>query len=425
MTVNPGVNLTDLNARVLAACAKLALLTEVPGTITRPYLCPTTRDVHAFLRGWAEELGLSVRVDAVGNLRARREGPTPDAPTLYVGSHIDTVPDAGAFDGMLGVLLAYALAEAVQGHALPFALELLAFSEEEGVRYGVPFIGSRALTGTADAMLELKDADGRSAADAIRAFGLDPDDLPDARVQGQPVEGQLVQSRALGFLEFHIEQGPVLQAAGAAVGVVTAIAGQNRVLLDFKGRASHAGTTPMGHRRDALAAAARFVVAAEDMARGTPGLVATVGVMQARPGAINIVPGDVHCTLDIRHEHDAVRLEKLPALLAEAERFATERGVTLTVTPKMEEPATPMDAGFQALLHRAADAEGLVHPELVSGAGHDAMVMATIMPAAMLFIRSPNELSHHPDEMVNPEDVEAALRVGVRFVEGLAQDVSA
>lgn len=415
MTVNPGVDLSELNVRVLAACTELAQLTEVPGTTTRPYLCPSTRDVHAFLFAWAQRLGLDVRVDAVGNVRARREGPTPDAPTLYVGSHIDTVPDAGAFDGVLGVLLAYALAEAVQGQDLPFALELMAFSEEEGVRYGVPFIGSRALTGTADAMLGLTDADGLTVADAIHAFGLNPDHLPDARVQGQ----------SLGFLEFHIEQGPVLQAAGAAVGVVTAIAGQNRVLLDFTGRASHAGTTPMNHRKDALAAAARFVVAAEDMARATPGLVATVGVMQARPGAINIVPGSVHCTLDIRHEHDAVRLEKLPLLLADAERFATERGVTLTVTPKMEESATPMDAGFQALLHRAADAGGLPHPELVSGAGHDAMILGTVMPAAMLFIRSPNALSHHPDEMVNADDVEAALRVGVRFVELLAQEVGA
>nr|WP_295818851.1 allantoate amidohydrolase [uncultured Deinococcus sp.] len=415
MTVNPSVNLSELNARVLTACAELSRLTEVPGETTRPYLCPSTRDVHAFLFAWAARLDLSVRVDAVGNLRARREGPTPDAPTLYVGSHIDTVPNAGAFDGMLGVLLAYALAEAVQGQALPFALELLAFSEEEGVRYGVPFIGSRALTGTADAMLDLRDAQGQTVAEAIHAFGLNPDHVPDARVQGESV----------GFLEFHIEQGPVLQAAGAAVGVVSAIAGQNRVLLDFVGRASHAGTTPMLHRRDALAAAAHFVVAAEDRARHTPGLVATVGVMQARPGAINIVPGDVHCTLDIRHERDAARLDALPALLDDAHRFAAERGVTLTVTPKMEEPATPMDAGFRALLHRAAEAEGLAHPELVSGAGHDAMVMATVMPAAMLFIRSPNALSHHPDEMVNADDVEAALRVGVRFVEELAQEVRA
>ncbi|GHF46038.1 allantoate deiminase [Deinococcus metalli] len=415
MTSNPGVTLSDLNARVLAACADLARLTEVPGTTTRPYLCPSTRDVHAFLFGWAARLGLSVRVDAVGNLRARREGPAPDAPTLYVGSHIDTVPNAGAFDGVLGVLLAFALAEAVQERPLPFALELVAFSEEEGVRYGVPFIGSRALTGTADDLLGLTDAEGQTVADAIMAFGLNPDHLPDARVHGQ----------SLGFLEFHIEQGPVLQAAGAALGVVSAIVGQNRVLLDFTGQASHAGTTPMAHRKDALAAAARFVVAAEELARSTPGLVATVGIMHARPGAINIVPGEVHCTLDLRHPDDAVRLEKLHGLLEGAQHFAAERGVTLTVSPMMGEDATPMDAGLRDLLHRAAGAEGAAHPELVSGAGHDAMILATVMPAAMLFIRSPNALSHHPDEMVNSDDVEAALRVGVRFLDVLAQEVGA
>ncbi|THF86332.1 allantoate amidohydrolase [Deinococcus sp. KSM4-11] len=405
--------MTELNARVLAACRELATLTEVPGETTRTYLCPTTRDVHAFLRAWADWLGLSTTVDAVGNLRSRRE--SAGARTLYVGSHIDTVPNAGAYDGMLGVLLAYALVEALGDRGLPFAIEVLAFSEEEGVRYGVPFIGSRALTGTVNEMLGLLDAEGQSVEDAIRAFGLSPDDLPAARVTGG----------ALGYVEVHIEQGPVLQAAGAAVGVVTAIAGQNRVLLDFRGRASHAGTTPMAHRRDALAAAAHFVVAVEDRARNTPGLVATVGVMQARPGAINIVPGDVHCTLDIRHERDAARLDALPALLDDAQRFAAERGVTVTVTPKMEERATPMDAGFQALLHHAADDEGLLHPELVSGAGHDAMVMGTVMPAAMLFVRSPNALSHHPDEMVNPEDVEAALRILLRFVERLALEVTA
>lgn len=415
MTANSRVNLSELNARVLDACRELAALTEVPGETTRPYLCPTTRDVHAFLRGWADRLGLSSRIDAVGNLRSRREGPTPDSPTLYLGSHIDTVPNAGAYDGILGVLLAYALAEAVRDQALPYALEVLAFSEEEGVRYGVPFIGSRALTGTAGPLLDLRDKDGLTVSDAIRAYGLNPDELPDAEIRGE----------SLGYLEFHIEQGPVLQAAGAGVGVVTAIAGQNRVLLDFTGQAAHAGTTPMTHRRDALAAAARFVVAAEDRARATPGLVATVGVMQARPGAINIVPGEVHCTLDIRHERDEVRRDALPLLLVDAERFAAERGVTVVITPKMEEAATPMDARSQGLLRQAAADLGLDAPDVLSGAGHDAMILSTRMPAAMLFLRSPNALSHHPDEMVNPQDVEAALRVGLRFLERLAQEARA
>ncbi len=404
-------DLTLLSRRALDACATLAAHTEVPGEITRTFLSAPSRDVTAFLTAWADELGLEVRVDAAGNLRARRAGPTPDAPTLFLGSHVDTVPDAGAFDGVLGVTLAFAVAEALRGEALPFALELLAFSEEEGVRFGVPFIGSRALTGTLEPLLTLRDARGVSVLDAIRAYGLDDAALPDAAVQGG----------ALGFLEFHIEQGPVLQAAGAAVGVVSAIVGQDRVLLDFTGQAAHAGTTPMGHRRDALAAAARFAVAAEELARATPGLVATVGVMTARPGAINVIPGAAHCTLDLRHEDDAVRAGALEALLSAARTFAEERGVTLDVTHKMAQPAIPMDAAFRDLLRGAAAQEGLLAPDLVSGAGHDAMILAETMPAAMLFLRSPNALSHHPDEMVNPEDVDAALRVGVAFVRALAR----
>ncbi|GGR56311.1 Zn-dependent hydrolase [Deinococcus seoulensis] len=402
--------IAGLAARARAACLDLARLTEVPGEITRTFLSPPTRDVTAYLSAWAAELGLSVRVDAAGNLRARREGPSPDAPTLYLGSHVDTVPDAGAFDGVLGVTLAFAVAGALRDTPLPFALELLAFSEEEGVRFGVPFIGSRALTGTLDPLLTLEDARGVSVRGALEGYGLDPAELPGARVSGPSV----------GFLEFHIEQGPVLQAAGASVGVVSAVAGQDRLLLDFVGQASHAGTTPMAHRRDALAAAARFAVAAEDLARSVPGLVATVGVMTARPGAINVIPGEAHCTLDIRHEHDPVRAGALNTLLEAAQGFAQERGVTLTVTHKMAQPAVPMAPAFRDGLRRAAAQVGQRAPDLVSGAGHDAMILADVMPAAMLFLRSPNALSHHPDEMAEPADVEAALRVGVAFVQDLA-----
>ncbi|MBZ9749911.1 allantoate amidohydrolase [Deinococcus sp. HMF7604] len=405
-------DLTALARRALLACADLARFTETPGEITRTFLCPPSRDVTAYLTAWAQALGLSVRGDAAGNLRARREGPGPDAPTLYLGSHVDTVPNAGAYDGVLGVTLAFAVAEALRDAPLPFALELLAFSEEEGVRYGVPFIGSRALVGTLDELLPLVDAQGISVAEALSTYGLDLTQLPEAAVTGQ----------SLGFLEFHIEQGPVLQAAGASLGIVTAIAGQSRLLLEWTGQAAHAGTTPMPHRRDALAAAARFVVAAEDRARTTPGLVATVGMLSAQPGAINVIPGSAQATLDIRHERDEVRQAALTALLADAHCLARERGVTLTVTEKMTQPAVPMDGELQTRLRRAAAEEGLSVPDLPSGAGHDAMILAGRMPAAMLFLRSPNALSHHPDETVMPEDVEAALRVGVRFVQGLAAD---
>ncbi|GGM08050.1 allantoate amidohydrolase [Deinococcus aerophilus] len=400
-----------LTRKIMDACAALACYTEVPGEINRPFLCPTTHQVHAYLIRWADGLGLQTRVDAAGNLRSRRAGPTPDAPTLYLGSHLDTVPNAGAYDGILGVVMGYAMLEALGDQTLPYAVEVLGFSEEEGVRYGVPFIGSRTLVGTVDEMLELRDAAGHSVREALSGYGLNVQDLGAARFR-RP---------ALGYLEIHAEQGPVLQDAGVSVGVVQGIAGQNRVLLDFVGQASHAGTTPMGLRRDALAAAARFAVAAEDLARATPGLVATVGVMTARPGAINVIPGEAHCTLDLRHAHDGVRLQALEQLLHTARAEAGARGVSVTITPKMEEPATPMSDTLRALLHRAAEAEGLPHPELVSGAGHDAMILAAHMPAAMLFVRSPNALSHHPDELVLPEDVADALRLSVRFLHLLAE----
>lgn len=409
-------DLSRLSRAALDLCAELATLTEVPGQTTRTYLCPSAAQVHTRLCAWADRLGMTTRLDAVGNLRSRLEGPR-GAPTLYLGSHLDTVPNAGAYDGILGVVLGYAAAEALQagGRPLPFSIEVLAFSEEEGVRYGVSFIGSRALVGTADELLDRLDKDGQSVREAIRAFGLDETELP----------GALAEANALGYLEVHIEQGPVLQDAGAAVGVVSSIVGQSRLTLDFTGQAAHAGTTPMTLRRDPLAAAARFMVAAEDTARATPGLVATVGMIEARPGAGNVIPGEVSLSLDIRHEFDAVRAEALAALLDTAGREAAARGVTLAVTPRMEESATPMDAGLRAGLHEAAAGLGLAAPELVSGAGHDAQILAARMPAAMLFVRSPNALSHHPDEMVDPEDVDAALAVVVRLIETLAGEARA
>ncbi|AAF10728.1 allantoate amidohydrolase [Deinococcus radiodurans] len=400
----------QLTRQVLDTCDALACHTEVPGEITRTYLCPTTRQVHEELRAWADRLGMTTRVDAVGNLRSRLESRAPGARTLYIGSHLDTVPNAGRYDGIIGVVFGYALVEALRERELPFHLEVLGFSEEEGVRYGVSFIGSRALVGTADELLTVSDRENQTVRDAIVGYGLNPDELPGAGAEDRP----------LGYLEIHIEQGPVLQDQGAAVGVVSAIVGQSRLTLHFTGRASHAGTTPMHLRRDALAAAARFIVGAEDLANRTPGLVATVGMIEAKPGAGNVIAGEVSCSLDIRHADDAVRAQSLQELLALAEREAAARQVACSVTPRMAEAAVPMAPSLRALLHQAAEEQGLTHPELVSGAGHDAQIMAQKMPAAMLFLRSPNALSHHPDEMAEPGDVAAGLRVGTRFLELLA-----
>jgi allantoate deiminase len=390
---------------MIARCQTLARFTETPGIITRTFLCPAMHGVHATLRGWMEEAGLSVRVDAAGNLRGRK-GSTGQ-PCLLIGSHVDTVPDAGAYDGVLGVVLAIALVRALEGRRLPFAIEVVAFSEEEGVRFGVPFLGSRALVGSLDAaLLARSDARGITVAQAIGEFGLDVAQLPAA----------VVRETLLGYLEFHIEQGPVLDALELPVGVVTAIAGQSRFEVTFRGAANHAGTTPMNMRRDALAAAARWVSTVERHARATAGLVATVGDLRVQPGAANVIPGRVTATLDIRHGEDAVRRASEAALLRAAAGLGARRQVEVDWRQIADQPAIKCAYG---LMERAVIRSGYRLFRMASGAGHDAMILAAIKPATMLFIRSPNGISHHPDEAVRAEDVEAALAVGLLYLEEL------
>ncbi len=395
---------------VIARCRQLALLTDVPGTTTRLFLSPATHEAHALLRGWMEAAGLAVTVDALGSLRGLYAGEEPDASRLLLGSHVDTVPDAGAFDGVLGVLLGLALIEQLHGERLPFAIELIAFSEEEGVRFSKPFLGSLAVTGQLDAAaLARQNAAGVTIAQAVRNFGLDPSALAEAALH----------SATFAFVEFHIEQGPVLQSLGRPLGVVEAIAGQSRYGLRFSGQANHAGTTPMALRRDALAAAAAWMVEVERLARATPGLVATVGQVSVKPGAINIVPGETAVTLDLRHANDAVRTEAVRALLQMAGRQAEDRGVACEITLLHEQAAMAMDASLITSLLEAAARAGLACDTMTSGAGHDAMILAPYVPTAMLFLRSPSGISHHPDETVLVDDVEAALATGMELLAGL------
>jgi allantoate deiminase len=341
-----------------------------------------------------EAAGLAVRVDAVGNLIGRRPG-----------SHIDTVPDAGKYDGVLGVLLGVAAAQALGDWRFARALDVIAFSEEEGVRFGIPYLGSSAVCGgVGPDLLARTDPHGVTVADAVRDFGLDPAAIPDAAYR----PGQVA-----AYLEAHIEQGPILDVLKRPLGLVTAIVGQSRYRLRFIGRAGHAGTQPMELRRDALAAAAEFVGTVETLARATDGLRATVGSLTVAPGAVNVVPGDVRLSLDVRHADDLVRSRAADELLQSGLRIANRRGLRFESEQAMNEPAMPMDAGLVA---RLAAATGPV-PRLASGAGHDAAVMATICPAAMLFIRSPGGVSHHPDEGVYRDDVRSALGAMVRFLE--------
>ena len=392
----------------IARCTALALHTEQPGCTTRTFLSPPVHDVHRDLTSWMQAAGMTVSTDGAGNLRGRYESAQPQAPTLWIGSHLDTVPNAGAFDGILGVVLGVKLVELLKGRQLPFSIEVVAFSEEEGVRFGFPFIGSRFLIGDLDpATLQRQDAGGTTVAQAIRDFGI----TRDAAVNRHP---------ALGYLEFHIEQGPVLEALNIPLGVVTAISGQTRMQLTFTGRAGHAGTTPMSLRHDALAGAAEWIVAVEQHALATEGLVATVGRVEAFPGASNIIPGSVTATLDIRHHQDSVRQQSAAHLVHFAESIAARRKLQLTSELRLQQASVAMDAQLTAALASAAQQAGhTVHP-MPSGAGHDAMIMAKQMPAAMLFLRSPAGLSHHPDESVLLQDVAAALSVGSQFLKSYA-----
>ncbi len=353
---------------------------------------------------------MQVRLDAAGNLKGLYRGQAGSAKRLIIGSHLDTVPNGGAYDGVLGVVLGIALVEALNGERLPFAIEIIGFSEEEGVRFGFPFIGSRAVAGTLDdVMLERTDCDGISVRKAIERFGLDPAGLAEAAA--------IADSGA--YLEFHIEQGPVLDNLRLPLGVVTAIAGQSRALVTFSGEANHAGTTPMFLRKDGLCAAAEWILQVEQEARAHEGLVATVGRMEVKPGATNVVPGEVTATLDVRHASDWSRSSSFDKLLASASAIAQRRGIPFVHRVLMNQPAVRMDGEMTERAAQALQAAGLTAHRMASGAGHDAMVVAPIVPSAMIFLRSPNGISHHPDELVLGEDVAVALKAGFQLLNNL------
>lgn len=401
---------------VIRWCRQMAALSEDPAETMRTFLSKPMRDVHTALATWMARIGMTVRVDAVGNIRglypsaASRTG--EQAPRLYIGSHLDTVPNAGAFDGVLGVVMAIALVEMLGGSRLPYAIEAVGFSDEEGVRFGVPFLGSRALAGSFDqTLLERTDEAGRTVRDAIRGFGLDPNRIPDAKA----AEG------AIGYLEFHIEQGPVLDTLEQPLAVVDAISGQSRADVTFRGMAAHAGTTPMNLRKDALAGASEWIAEVEREALATSGLVATVGRISVEPGAGNVVPARCVVSLDVRHSDDAIRQAAIARLSSAAEAIAERRGLKAAFEVRLDQSSVAMDPSIADMLDRAVGRAGFPHHRMPSGAGHDAMVVASRMPVGMLFLRCDAGISHHPAESVREEDVVAALETGAMFLEDLAE----
>jgi allantoate deiminase len=405
-----------LAEQIVERCRELAGVSEEPGRLTRRFASPAMARANAIVGSWMREAGMTVRLDAAGNLVGRRPGTSPEAGTLLMGSHLDTVRDAGAFDGPLGVITAIALIQRLreEGVALPFAVDVIGFADEEGLRFGTAYLGSRAVAGTFDdALLDVADDDGVTVRDALRAFGGDPAAVAGA---GASRRGE----RLLGYVEVHMEQGPVLEERGAPVGVVSGIAGATRAEVRFTGLAGHAGTVPMALRRDCAPAVAELVLAAEALARATGGLLATVGRLSVAPGAPNVVPGGAVAFLDVRHADDAVRADAVAALRARAREIADTRGLEVVWDVRLDNPAVAVDDALTARLAGAATGLGLADLRLASGAGHDGVAIAALCPIAMLFVRCAGGLSHHPAEAVAPADAGVALDVLHAFVRELA-----
>lgn len=405
------INPATLASEAIARCQRLTRFSEDANGLRRTFLSSPTRDCHAEITSWLKAAGAEVSVDDAGNLRGFYPGAHSRAPRLLIGSHLDTVPNAGAYDGILGVVLGVALLEGLEGRKLPFGIEVLGFSEEEGVRFGVPFIGSRALVGRLDAeLLKVRDLNGISVRTAIENFGLNPAEIPNAAIKND----------VLAYLEFHIEQGPVLETLGRPLGVVEAIVGQTRLEIRFIGQANHAGTTPMNLRHDALAAAAEWIVEVERIGQSEAGLVATVGQIEAVPGASNVIASEARVTLDLRHKADDVRYRATDLLIGRAREIAERRGLLLRKNRLMSQPAVAMDPFLTDQIERAIRSTNSPPHRMASGAGHDAMILAEKVPAAMVFLRSPGGISHDPAESVNPQDVECALECGMHLLEQLA-----
>jgi allantoate deiminase len=398
---------------VIERCHYLAECTEEPGAITRPFASDAMKRAQALVGDWMSEAGMSVRRDNIGNLRARYEG-TGDA-TLLLGSHLDSVRNAGKYDGPLGVIVAIAAVQRLHdaNRRLPFGVEVLAFADEEGLRYGSTYLGSRAVAGTFDPRdLERVDASGVTMADAIRAFGGDPNRIDEDRWRGGPL---------LGYCEVHIEQGPVLEARGLPVGVVSAIAGQSRFEIEFTGVAGHAGTVPMDRRRDALAGAAEFTLAVEAAASTQQGMVATVGKLEVQPGVANVIPAETKLSLDARHPEDRTRADFTVALLSRAQDIAKTRRLTIEIRPVSQNPAVQCSPRLVSMLTQAVEESRVQAVKLASGAGHDAVVMSSLTDVGMLFVRCKGGVSHNPAESVTTEDVAVSLDVVSRFLELFAK----
>ena len=403
----------ELATQVMARCEMLGTLSQNPNCLDRRYLTDQHRLANQLASGWMIEAGMTTWQDAVGNIWGRYTSTVPNAPRLILGSHLDTVPNGGKYDGMLGVVAAISMVAMFDGlqRKLPFHIDIVGFCDEEGTRFGTTLLGSRALTGKwQDSWRNLKDEDGISLAQAMENFGLNFDEVSSASISRTDI---------LGYIELHIEQGPVLEQENLPVGVVSAIAGAQRFTMTIEGMAGHAGTVPMSMRFDALAASAEMILAVERISHQRPGVVATVGKIDNAPNGVNVISGRTHFSLDIRSEDDALRDTVLAEIMQNFGEIAAKRKVTLSVEQTHSALAVLCDDNLKQALVHGVELSGIAPRVLASGAGHDAMAMADICPVAMLFTRCKGGISHHPGESIKESDVEASLSVLFKTIENL------
>ena len=401
-----------LGKEIVRRINELGAISEDTDKLTRIFLSKELRAASDLILGWMREAGMSAHLDAIGNVCGRYEGERPGVPCLMLGSHYDTVRDAGKWDGPLGVITAIACVADLnhRGRRLPFAIEIIGFADEEGVRFASTLLGSRAVAGTFDeSVLSARDRDGVSMRDALIKFGLDPDHIGVAARTRREIHA---------YLELHIEQGPVLEAQNLPVGVVTAIAGATRLAARLTGMAGHAGTVPMALRRDALTGAAECISAIEQFCRTDEGgLVGTVGYIQARPGATNVIPGEVSFTIDMRAPTDMHRKRAVADVVRQIEAIAKRRQLALQLDVTHENRTAPCAPWLKEQIAQAIAAEGFSVFELPSGAGHDGMAMIDIADVGMIFVRCRGGISHHPDEHVELADADAGARVLLKVIE--------
>jgi len=403
---------SPLGDQIVARINRLAAISETSGHLTRIFLSPEHRAAAELILSWMGDAGMRAHLDAIGNVCGRYEGERPGLPCLMLGSHYDTVRDAGKWDGPLGLITAICCVADLhrRGRRLPFAIEVTGFADEEGVRFASTLLGSRAVAGTFnESVLGSKDSTGISMRDALVRFGLDPDHIGAAA---------RISSELLAYVELHIEQGPVLETQNLPVGVVSAIAGATRLAAKLTGMAGHAGTVPMALRRDALAGAAECLCKIEELCRtDEDGLVGTVGYIHAMPGATNVIPGQVHFTIDLRAPTDTHRKRAVTDIVRHIEAIARRRKLVLQLDVTHENRTVPCAPWLKAQMAAAVAAEGYPEFELPSGAGHDGMAMVDIADVGMLFVRCRGGISHHPDEHVDVADADAGARVLLRLIE--------